>query len=155
MTQTTNTMVFLYSSSYYDTTEAVSSGISFFAILSIVAVVLNIILFFKIWAMTNNVAKIKNSITNSSNITSLFYLLTADNKNYKEALDKELYLLLCDAFNTAVNTSNEPSAASFVSQKNKILSKMAAKYEMVGAEIPEGFRKVTFNQFMDETKKFQ
>jgi hypothetical protein len=118
----------------------------------IAAAVLNIILFFKIWKMTNDVARIKDSVKTGSNMTPLFFFLTGENEKFKDALNKDLYRNLCDVCLKAADAASnlKTPVELYDEAKEKILSQMALKYEKIGAEVPERFRQLTYEQLLVE-----
>jgi MFS superfamily sulfate permease-like transporter len=148
-------MILLYSD-YTETVGLLSGGVTFATILSLAVMVLEIILFFKIWRMTNDVAKIKETIVRNSNITSLFFYLTGKQEDYKKMLDKELYQLLLASFkNVHDSYTDDQASLAFIQQKEDVFSKIKSKYEKVGAEIPEGFKSVTYDQLNAENELFK
>jgi hypothetical protein len=111
----------------------------------IAAAVLNIILFFKIWKMTNDVARIKDSVKTGSNMTPLFFFLTGENDKCKDALNKVLYQKLLEAYWKSYQMASEEKSPVeiFNAIKEELISKMAVKYERIGASVPEGFQQIT------------
>lgn len=106
--------------------------------------------------MTNDVAKIKETIVRNSNITSLFFYLTGKQEDYKKMLDKELYQLLLASFkNVHDSYTDDQASLAFIQQKEDVFSKIKSKYEKVGAEIPEGFKSVTYDQLNAENELFK
>lgn len=104
-------------------------GISTFTtIVFIASGVLNIILFFKVWNMTNDVEKIKASIQGDGYFSCL---MKGENDKAYDILISKLYEEL------AWYLKNNPSYAPYSEKAPAIIEKYAALVKETGRELPE------------------
>lgn len=104
-------------------------GISTFTtIVSIVAAVLGIILFFKVWGMTNDVEKIKASIQGDNYFSCL---MKGEKDKAYDILVSKLYEEL------AWRLENDPSYAPYSEKAPQLIEKYAALVKETGRELPE------------------
>ena len=105
------------------------------SIVSLVAAVLNLILFFKVWDMTDNVKKMTKHFTDDDEFDKSFHYLCVTGK-YDEAyenLNKSLYSDLL----TGVKENSLD--LSFDIYKNKVIAFYKDYYDKIGKNIPESF----------------
>lgn len=101
-----------------------------FVIISIISSVFSIILFFKIWGMTNDVREIKNSLKSDIDVTCL---ATGDVEGTKQALCK----LFTEQIRTFVNMvqKGEMSEQQAISRSKGLASSYNEKAKKLGIEI--------------------
>ncbi|RGP17253.1 hypothetical protein [Parabacteroides gordonii] len=103
-------------------------GISFFGVLLIIAfALLQIILFFKIWGMTNDIKEIKNKIPNNDRIRDAELAYLSGNPGVaKKVLDEYFESIISDEKENSY--SSEPKF-----RKERVL----ATYKYLGLDIPK------------------
>lgn len=118
---------------------------TFLAIVSIVAGVLQIVLFFKIWGMTNNVGVIKDAIWDGNNSASIILdgqvsALAGDNemaiKKYKEAFFKDVLLIYNEVASNWGEANKQVYREKLYTEKyNVIVSQYEKRIEKVGGSL--------------------
>lgn len=106
------------------------------SIILLSSAVLNIILFFKIWGMTNDVAAIKSNLTPEAKRHTLTKLVALGEKAKAEAVAKQIiYDELSDLYfgGEAYNGTAEKNVKTFDAKLSKILPKI----QRLGLEIPK------------------
>lgn len=103
----------------------------------IVFSILSLILFFKVWGMTNDINKIKQrlALEDEDSDYMLLYICGKHDVLY-EKLNRELYHeLLKDIL--------ERSDEEFIEYRDKLLEERKPYYDKIGKEIPQGFINIT------------
>ena len=98
----------------------------FYALIAIAGSVLSIILFFRVWGMTNDVKEMRRHLI-SSDIRARKYFLSGDMENAKKAL--------LDVFCEDLQRCGYDEFEALKSQLEKSLEKL-------GEELPEGIKKM-------------
>lgn len=107
-----------------------------FAIIGLIVSVLNIILFFKLWKATNDIAEINNKVVSKS-FHRLFVL--GRTKEAHELLLTEMYDKL---FEQAGN--NE---AYFNERLNVIINEYTPRFAVLGEDLPDEIKSLTFEKW--------
>jgi hypothetical protein len=102
--------------------------------------------------MINDVRAMKESMVNPDKHL-LYYYLTGNTEKAKDALNKMLYKELYFSFTYARQFNKHEEV--FNRSKEEKFSYMQPLYEMIGANIPEKFRSVSYNQMLDTTTILQ
>jgi hypothetical protein len=103
--------------------------LTFISVLFIVFGVLQIILFFKIWAMTNNVSKIEKQISGKKGYH--YYMLSGEKEKAYMYLKDELTCRLIEHKKNAFNDSN------FLALANMEIKDFLSNIKHTGFELPE------------------
>lgn len=141
------TCVFAYNE-YDSYSYSNSTGLfeSLFSIIMFIVGILQIILFFKIWGMTNNIKALKKDYFNEANLLSMSL---EDKKEYirrnlvlgKKDNVKKLFLMTFIQNITNSYTNNKASIRPYVDNLKK-------QYEKIGEELPPYISKMeTFGDF--------
>lgn len=142
---------FAYSSSYEP------DGFTMFSyFLSFVLTILNIILFFKLWGMTNNVKRIKEKIVaNSSDdlteeLNTLHFM--GKDKECEDIILREFYSTLCDKLDWAKGNMLEDHYSEKIDEPiTKFTDVVAKQYKKIGREIPDMIKNMkTYRDFLNQ-----
>lgn len=130
-------------------------------LITVTSSVLNIILFFKLWSMTNNVSAIKSYLQPAKlkNEEILKLYLAGEQDKVQKALSNALineYLELCEILSAKIDADNKlydyNSGVSkdveeyFSYRYDKVLEKYASKYAEFDVEIPAHFKSLQFRK---------
>ena len=112
-----------------------------FLVITIAAAVLQIILFFKVWAMTNDVRKIRDQLLNINRGEARKHIVLGDKEKAKE--------VLLAAFFKGIE---EDDYAKFIALK----SQLERDFKEIGEEIPDGIKKLeSTHDYMNVLKSYQ
>ena len=126
----------------YSSYESDSGFASFVAFLTFIGTILQIILFFKIWGMTNDVKHIKDKIVpNSSDGISeelnVLHFMGKDDE-CEQIILKEFYRTLSDRLNWAKSNLLEDSYDKAIDESiSKFTDVVAKQYKNIGREMPD------------------
>lgn len=127
-------------------------GNTLFVVIEFVFSILFLILFFKIWGMTNDVKKIKIDILSKGqdldeviyNVKYLHYV--GRNEDAYNVLNKYVF----DCINRNANIFyriNEENNIAFLEDNSEVFSKVDGYYKAINKEIPDAFKDVTLKSF--------
>lgn len=112
--------------------------ISFVSVVIIIFGILQIILFFKIWGMTNNVQRINNKVGLISGADLELEIRKAVLKGDKKKAEE----LLFDEFIKDIKKRYEDYDRSNEEEMNKLKSEYSKYYEQIGSSIPEALQRL-------------
>lgn len=120
-------------------------------IVLVIWVLLNIILFFKIWNATSNIELIVNFITRQeiSKSPRLLYATNRMEEVYSQLniqLFSELHLL---AIQCAKRYNDIESDSQFNKGREEVISNYQKSYKMINKEIPKHFKEATLQQMQE------
>jgi hypothetical protein len=115
------------------------------SIVSLVAAVLNLILFFKVWGMTNNVKKMTKHFTDDDEFDKSFHYLYVIGK-YDEVFDmlnKSMY------HDLLAGVEENYIDSSFDIYKGKVFEFYKNYYDKVGKKVPESFYRISRSDLIE------
>ena len=134
----------------------------FLSLISIVTSILSIILFFKIWGMTNDVQDIKKTLNKQGlDEQERFKLFLLGEKDivFKSLIDKvaDEYFGICETIKRGKNSEGNiynfevkktiTSEEYFSIKFNSFLEKISPKFAEYGFEIPEEIKNLKYKEF--------
>lgn len=140
----------------YSSYDEPSSFAMFITVLTFAGVLLNIILFFKIWGMTNNVKRIKEKmIPNSSDdlseeLNTLHFM--GKDKECEEIILRDFYSTLNDKINWAKGNMLEENFNKKIDEPiTKFTDIVAKQYKKIGREMPDMIKNMkTYRDFLNQ-----
>ena len=95
-----------------------------------IAAILSIVLFFKIWGMTNNIKKIKSRYINSNDLKlAQIEFLKGNKSKAKDLLDNTLFSVITDL-------KNSSDQSQYDKKINFIINNLADQYQKMELEMP-------------------
>lgn len=134
----------------------------FVAIFTVISSILSIILFFKIWGMTNDVEDIKKTLKKQGlDEQERFKLFLSGEKDivFKSLIDKvaDKYFDICETITRTQNSEGKmydfevqktiTSEEYFSKKFNSFLEKFSTKFTEYGFEIPEEIKNLKYKEF--------
>lgn len=140
----------------YSSYDEPSGFATFLTILTFVGALLNIILFFKIWRMTNNVKRIKEKMIPDSSgdlteeLNTLHFM--GKDKECEEIILRAFYSTLCDKLDWAkVNMLEDHYSEKIDEPITKFTDVVAKQYKKIGREMPEMIKNLkTYRDFLNQ-----
>ena len=119
---------------------------NFILFVTVAAAALQIILFFKVWAMTNDVAKIKNNLSASQDLLNARVAYMLGNKvKAKELLDASFYGSIINDWVFYHNHEGDPESYADVM---RAIERYKSSYKEMGFEMPDvNVKKFPFEKF--------
>ena len=138
----------------YSSYDEPSGFAMFLTVLTFVGALLNIILFFKIWGMTNNVKRIKEKMVpdSSGGLTEELNMLhfMGKDKECEEIILREFYSQLRWKLNSArINMTEEDYNKTIDEPISNFTDIVAVQYKKIGKEMPEMIKNLkTYRDFL-------
>lgn len=118
-------------------------------VILLIVSIFNIILFFKLWKMCNNVKKLTKTLCeNEQDISSLvpYLVMTGQIDEAEQAITKSLCMKFIEAFPVICSQYNDSAQSKMI---QNIIDKYDKSYQKIGREMPAQYKELTFEKLKE------